>query len=155
MPVTLRDEIRQPRPFASLEQEAYLNIVRTANALDNGLERLFRPAGVTLRQYNVLRILRGAEPDGLCRGELGERMISRMPDVTRLLDRMQRLTLVRRVRATADRRQVRTHITAQGRRVLASHDDAVLAEHAHRVGHLTQRELRSLVELLTKVRQAS
>ena len=152
MPVTLRDEIRQKRPFGSLEQEAYLNIVRTAIALDDDLDEVMRLAGITLPQYNVLRILRGAEPTGLCRGELGDRMLTRMPDVTRLLDRMEKAGLVRRARETTDRRQVRTHITPEGRRLLAVHDDAVYEAHAHQLGHLPTGELRTLIALLTKVR---
>ncbi len=153
MPATLRDEIRQNRPFTSVEQEAHLNIVRTALELGAHLDDVLKPAGVSVTQFNVLRILRGAEPAGLCRGELGERLLGRMPDVTRLLDRMEKQALVARQRETTDRRQVRTHITTHGRRVLNDVDAKVAAEHELRLGHLGARELRSLIALLTKIRQ--
>lgn len=154
MPTTLRDEIRQTRAFTSVEQEAHLNIVRTALELGAHLDDVLKPAGISVAQFNVLRILRGAQPAGLCRGELGERLLGRMPDVTRLLDRMEKQALVARQRETADRRQVRTRITAQGRRVLQNVDAKVATEHERRLGHLGPRELRTLITLLTKVRQS-
>src|SRR5690606_25297749 len=107
MTARLRDEIRQNRPFQSLEQEAYLRVVRTASVLSDRLERVLEPAGITLPQYNVLRILRGSHDNGgLCRNDLRERMLTRMPDVTRLLDRLEAAGYVRRTRDTEDRRMV-------------------------------------------------
>src|ERR671939_241498 len=98
MPATLREELKQRKPFTSLEQEAQLSVVRTSAMLVDAFERMLKPYGITATQYNVLRILRGAEPDGLCRNDLRDRMITRMPDVTRLLDRMEEAGLVARSR---------------------------------------------------------
>ena len=148
----LRDELRQKRPFQSLEQEAHLNLLRTAAVLNDRFELMLKPAGITPQQFNVLRILRGAEPDGLCRNELRDRMLSRMPDMTRLLDRMEEAGLVVRERGDRDRRLVRTHITPRGLEILASLDDQVVAEHQQALGHLTEEQLRTLIALLTIAR---
>ena len=155
MTPSLRDEIRQKRPFQSLEQEAYLNVVRTAAALSDDLEQLLRPVGITAAQYNVLRILNGADAKGLCRNELRDRMLTRMPDMTRLLDRMERAGLVRRTRSEEDRRQVGTQITAEGRRILEETGELIREEHRRRLGHLSAEQLKSLIELLTLMRQAA
>lgn len=150
---SLRDEIRQRRPFESLEQEAHLNVVRTAAILSDSLDRVLKPAGISLAQYNVLRILRGAEPEGLCRNELRDRMISRMPDVTRLLDRMEEADLVRRERSTDDRRMVRTRITDRGSEMLDELAPQVAEQHRRGLGHLNEPQLRTLIELLGQVRE--
>ena len=150
----LRDEIRQSKPFQSLEQEAHLNIVRTAAVLGDGFEQMLKPFGITGAQYNVLRILRGAEPTGLCRNDLRDRMLTRMPDMTRLLDRMEEAGLVTRERDTADRRLVTTRITDQGRRLLDELDSRVVEEHQLRLGHLSEEDLGTLVELLGRVRES-
>lgn len=150
---TLREEIRQDRPFQSVEQEAYLNVVRTASALTDRLEKVLEPAGITLAQYNVLRILRGSDDDGLCRNDLRDRMLTRMPDVTRLLDRMEAAGWVRRTRDAEDRRMVNTRITEEGLQLLDDVQDAVAAEHARAFGHVGKGRLRTLIDLLTEVRQ--
>jgi DNA-binding MarR family transcriptional regulator len=152
MASALRDELRQRRPFETLEQEAHLNVVRTAAVLTDALERVVKPAGLTLAQFNALRILRGAEPGGLCRNELRDRLVTRMPDVTRLLDRLEQAGLVVRERADADRRLVRTRITAGGLALLAEVDPAVRAEHRRLLGHLGPDDLRALSDLLTRAR---
>ena len=149
---SLQHEIRQRRPVQSLQEEAYLNILRTASQLTDALELLLKPTGITLVQYNVLRILRGSEPDGLCRNELRDRMLNRMPDVTRLLDRMEESGLVSRSREEADRRQVRTQLTARARRMVDELDDKVRAEHQRQLGHLSEDQLSSIIELLTAAR---
>lgn len=153
MTPTLRDELRQDKPFTSRYQEAFLNIARTQAALFDSFEKLLRPHGISLTQYNVLRMLRGAEPDGLCRNEVRDRLLTRMPDVTRLLDRMEEAGLISRVRDTADRRQVTTRLTKQGRQLVDTLDAPVAEEHQRRLGHLTQAQLTTLIELLTLVRQ--
>jgi len=153
MTTTLRDELRQYRPFTSPEQEAFLNIARTQVVLFDAFERLLRPHGISLTQYNVLRVLRGAEPDGLCRNEVRDRLLTRMPDVTRLLDRMEEAGLISRVRDTEDRRQVTTRLTKQGRQLVDRLDASVAEEHQRRLGHLTPAQLRTLIDLLTLVRQ--
>ena len=151
----LRDEIRQQRPFTSAEQEAHLSIVRTASVLIAGLEQVLKPAGLSLAQYHVLRILRGAEPDGLCRNDVRDRMLTRMPDMTRLLDRMEASGLVSRTRDTEDRRLVTTRITAKGTRLLKQLADAVAAEHRRRLGHVGRRQLQTLIDLLGVIRERS
>jgi len=152
MASALRDELRQRRPFETLEQEAHLNVVRTAAVLTDALERVVKPARLTLAQFNALRILRGAEPGGLCRNELRDRLVTRMPDVTRLLDRLEQAGLVVRERSDADRRLVRTRITAGGLALLAEVDPAVRAEHRRLLGHLGPDDLRTLSDLLTRAR---
>lgn len=145
---SLREEIRQSRPFRSLEQEAHLNVVRTAAVLSDHFEQVLKPAGITGAQFNVLRILRGADPEGLCRNDLRDRMLTRMPDVTRLLDRMEEAGLVTRSRDAEDRRLVTTRITDEGRRLLSDLEEAVVGEHRRRLGHLSEAQLRQLVDLL-------
>ena len=153
--MTLQDEIKQRRPFGSREEEAYLNLIRTAALLSDRLERALRPAGITATQFNVLRILKGSGNEGLCRNEVRDRMITRMPDMTRLLDRMEAAGLVERKRSTEDRRMVTTHITDKGRAILELIDDEVAEEHRQSLGHLTRGELERLIELLGAARRAT
>lgn len=153
MPTDLRHEIGQGDPFASLEQEAHLNVCRTAAVLQDAFEQMVKPHGVSGTQSNVLRILRGAGPDGLCRNEVRSRLISRMPDTTRLLDHMEEAGLVKRERSTSDRRLVTTRLTEQGRKLIDSLDDAIIEEHRERLGHMTREQLRTLIDLLTLARQ--
>src|SRR5580692_3288539 len=123
MPLTkkssLATALKQTRPFVSLEQEVYLSILRTASELSRSVDQFFRPFDITPSQYNVLRILRGAGTDGLCRNEISERMVTATPDMSRLLDRMEKAGWVTRERAEEDRRQVSTHITKSGMELLA------------------------------------
>src|ERR1700757_5363192 len=116
---SLATTLKQNRPFVSLEQEVYLSILRTTSVLSYAVEQFFRPFDITPSQYNVLRILRGAGTDGLCRNEISERMVTATPDMSRLLDRMERAGWVRRERAEDDRRQVSTYITKPGMELLA------------------------------------
>jgi DNA-binding MarR family transcriptional regulator len=150
---TLRDEIKQNKPFVSLEQEAQLNVVRTSAVLMDDIEQLLRPHGITATQYNVLRILRGSEPGGLCRNELRDRMITRMPDMTRLLDRMEDAGLVARTREDQDRRMVRSRITSAGLDLLDDLEDVVMSGHKRRFEHMSTEQVRTLIELLTMIRQ--
>jgi len=110
--------LKQNRPFVSLEQEVYLSMMRTASELSYAVDQFFRPFDITPSQYNVLRILRGAGVDGLCRNEISERMVTATPDMSRLLDRMENAGWVTRERAEEDRRQVSTHITRSGMALL-------------------------------------
>jgi DNA-binding MarR family transcriptional regulator len=153
MTQTLRNELRQRKAFNSLEQEAFLSIGRTAAALRDNLEELLKSSDITLTQYNVLRILRGAEPDGMTRNEIRDRLVNRMPDVTRLLDRMEDAGLVSRVRGEEDRRCVATHLTRSGRALVDSLDAPVEAEHQLRLGHMNKTQLRTLIELLAVARE--
>jgi DNA-binding MarR family transcriptional regulator len=152
---TLRSEIKQSKPFGSPEEEAQLNLERTAAVLGHAFADALKPHGITPTQYNVLRILRGAGAEGLCRNEVRDRLISQVPDVTRLLDRLEESGLVERERSAADRRQVSTRITHAGLALLRSLDRPVAAVHKRLLGHLNARQLRSLSELLTLARSAS
>jgi len=148
----LQREIKQPAPFASLEAEVFLNVLRTSATLVGGLVEVLRPFDLTQPQYNVLRILRGAGVDGLLRGEVGERMVARVPDVTRLLDRMEALGQITRERGVDDRRIVRVRISAEGLRIVNALDEPVHAMHAQQLGHLSAEELAMLNALLAKAR---
>ena len=154
MPGTLRDDIRQSAAFTSIEQEAMLNVLRTASQLLDALDDLLRDKGIGSTQYNVLRILRGAGPRGLCRNDLRDRMLTRMPDMTRLLDRLEAVGLVERVRDSDDRRMVFAHLTEKGRQLVEELDEPVDALHREKLGHLEEGQLCRLIELLTLVRAA-
>jgi DNA-binding MarR family transcriptional regulator len=152
MPATLREDLQQKRPFRSLREEALLNLTRTEGMARDGIERLLAPHGLSAAQYNVLRILRGAGKDGLCRNQIGDRLLSRMPDVSRLLDRMETAGLVSRVRSTEDRRLVNTTLTKQGRSLVDALDAVLTRYQKEQLGHLTDEQLRTLVDLLTLAR---
>ena len=147
----LQDLIRQDSLPPS--QDAVLNVLATASWVSNVVAHALAPYGVTPAQYNVLRILRGSEPGGLCRNELRDRMLTRMPDVTRLLDRMEDAGLVARTREDEDRRMVRSRITSQGLELLAAVDGVTLEVHRRRFQNLDEQQMRTLIELLTLVRQ--
>ena len=149
----LRAQIRQPAPFRSLEAEAYLNVLRTSTQFLAEFGELLRPHEITQPQYNVLRILRGAGDAGLPSGEIGDRMVSRDPDMTRLLDRMEARGLVSRQRGPADRRVVTARITDAGRHLVDALDAPVQAMHARQLGHLSEDELRALISLLERARR--
>jgi DNA-binding MarR family transcriptional regulator len=148
----LKDEIKQRRPFRSLEEEVALELARTNDALGRGFEELLKPVGLTVTQYNVLRILRGAGDAGLSCGEIGGRMITRDPDLTRLLDRLEKRGLVTRARDGEDRRVVTSRITNDGLQVMADLDEPVMAAHRKGLGHLGEEELRALADLLDEAR---
>jgi DNA-binding MarR family transcriptional regulator len=152
MTTHLQQELRQNRPFRNPRQEALLSIERTAALLGHALAEGLRPWGVTPTQYNVLRILRGGGESGLCRHQIRDRMVTPVPDVTRLLDRLEEAGLVRRWRSTADRRQVRTQITAPGLELLADLDPVVDELEAEQIGHVPDDDLRKLIRLLEHVR---
>jgi DNA-binding MarR family transcriptional regulator len=154
MSPTLQQDIRQTKPFSSLQQEAYLSVVRTSSALMDMVEDLLKPYGISATQYNVLRILRGSGDTGLCRNELRDRMLTRMPDMTRLLDRMEEAGLVTRSREQDDRRMVLTQITARGRELLSQLDRPMNDLHRKQLSKLGDDQLRSLVGLLTLVRES-
>ena len=137
-----------------MHQEAFIALARTEAALTDGLDKLLTPHGLSLTQYNVLRILRGAGKAGLCRNEIGQRLITRMPDVTRLLDRMEAAGLVSRVRSTEDRRLVNTTLTKAGRDLVDDLDAEINRVHKAQLGHLKDTELRTMIELLNRARTA-
>jgi DNA-binding MarR family transcriptional regulator len=148
----LRQDIKQRKGFRSLEAEVYLNLLRTTSELTRYLVDVLRPSGITQPQYNVLRILRGAGEHGLPCGEIGERLVNREPDVTRLLDRLEERGLVVRGRWSPDGRVVTARLTADGKRLTDALDAPVDAVHRQQLGHLTRDELRALNGLLEAAR---
>jgi MarR family transcriptional regulator, organic hydroperoxide resistance regulator len=155
MVARLRDEIKQQKAFESLEQEALLNVLRTADALMQRLSAVLKPFKLSHSQYNVLRILRGAGPDGLACREIAGRMVSRDPDITRLLDRLEARGLVRRARGEQDRRVVMARTTPEGLRILAQLDEPMEEVGRRQLTHLGERRLQMLIRLLELVRQRS
>ena len=153
MSARLRDEIKQTRPFGSLEQEAYLSLGRTWSLLEHVVAEALKPHGITPTQYNVLRILRGAGDEGLCRSEVMERMIARVPDATRLLDRMEAAGLIVRERSSEDRRFVTTRVSEEGARLLADLDDLIQELHREQFAPVNRRRLRDLIEVLGTIRE--
>lgn len=148
----LREALKQSKPFESLSQEAFLNLARTYTILSDQLDRVLKPHGLSLTQYNILRMLRGAGRDGLCRNEIGRRLITRMPDVTRLLNRMEEAGLVTRIRSSEDRRLLNTILTKKAVQLVNSLDTQVAKEHKRSLGHMTSLQLSSLVDLLSLAR---
>jgi DNA-binding MarR family transcriptional regulator len=148
----LQEELKQARPFKSLEEEAHLSIQRTAALLEHAFESALKPHRITATQYNVLRILRGSEPEGLCRSEIGERLVRQVPDVTRLLDRLEDSKLIVRQRGGEDRRYVVTRITRSGLHLLDQVQHRIDEIHRKQLGHLDDAQLRRLISLLAAVR---
>ena len=150
--MTLGREIKKSKPFDSLEQEAMLNLARTWDVLAGEMALdVFKPAGLSPAQYNVLRILRGAGEHLAC-GEIASRMIAREPDMTRLLDRLEKRGLVSRCRQQTDRRVVAVRITDAGLALLAELDPKLRAAHRAQLGHMTEDELKRLIALLEQAR---
>ena len=147
------DPIRDEAPIGSAEESAFLELMRTADMLSRGFAPLLKAEELSSTQYNVLRILRGA-PEGLPCGEIGNRMITRDPDITRLLDRLEKRGLVSRCRETKDRRMVLTRITDKGLELLARLDEPVQEVHRAQMGHLGRERLQELVELVRAARSA-
>jgi DNA-binding MarR family transcriptional regulator len=152
MTSTLGEEIRQSKPFVSLEEEAFLGLQRTANVLLQALGRELKEWELTPAQYNTLRILRGAEPEALTCGEIGDRLITPGPDVTRLLDRLETRGLIVRLRDDLDRRVVRARITPKGVGLLAELDRPVEEALRRILGHLGPDRLQTLIGLLDQAR---
>ncbi|MBA3708496.1 MAG: MarR family transcriptional regulator [Planctomycetes bacterium] len=149
----LQSELKQSKPFASVEVEAYLNLVRTADELARQMAVHLKPHDLTPAQYNILRILRGAGESGLPCGEIGARMVTRDPDITRLLDRLEKRGLTTRSRSGADRRVVVVRITAGGSSLLDSiGSDSLDAFHRGQFQHLTRDQLVQLIDLLEAAR---
>lgn len=148
----IQAEIKQSKPFRSLAQEASIGLLRTADVLQRTFGAVTAAEDLTLQQYNVLRILRGAGAEGLPTLEVGERMIEQAPGVTRLLDRLEAKQLVRRERCLHDRRQVFCYITEEGLRSLARLDLPVDEADEAAMAGLTKSETKTLIALLDKVR---
>ena len=140
------------RSAGPVEAHIFISLQKTADSLGLEAEQLFKPHGLTGTQYNVLRILRGAEPEGLPCSGIGERMISHDPDMTRLLDRMEKRGLISRARQTDDRRVVKTRIAPAGLVLLKSLDQPVSELHKRQFHHMPPARLKTLAELLEEVR---
>lgn len=151
-PGRLQQELRQNKPFANIQAEAFLNVVRTADVLQHALRQELKPYGITETQYNALRILRGAGQHGLACSEVAHRLISHDPDITRLLGRMEREGWVVRARDTKDRRTVLTQITTKGIKKLNELDGLIVESVDRLLTHVGKEDLQTLVGLLDKVR---
>ncbi|MGD8277413.1 MAG: MarR family transcriptional regulator [Gemmatimonadota bacterium] len=149
---TIREEIRQRKPFRSPQQEAAVALLRTATVVHDFFEKVLAPHGLTLQQMNVLRILRGAGPDGLPTLEIAQRMVERTPGITRLIDRLERKSLVTRVRSKSDRRVVYCRTTESGLELLAQLDAIIDDADRAAMEALDETELGALVELLDRIR---
>jgi DNA-binding MarR family transcriptional regulator len=145
------DEIHQTRAFATIEEELLVSLLRTTDVLHERFEAMIRPFNISMTQYNVLRILRGAEPGGRTCGEIGERMIAREPDVTRLLERLEKAGLIRRTRDSKDRRVVVTRITNSGLKLLDELEPK-LRELDGLLKPMGERKIASTLKLLDEVR---
>ncbi|HTR27182.1 MAG TPA: MarR family transcriptional regulator [Terriglobales bacterium] len=148
----LKEELKQNLPFRSPEQEAYLSLLRTADALQASVEAKLNEFGLTGTQYNALRILRGAGPEGLPCSEIGERMITRDPDVTRLLNRLETRGFVTRMRGKNDRRVIYGKITTAGLKLLRQMDEPIENHGKEILKHVSQEKLQELIGLLELIR---
>jgi DNA-binding MarR family transcriptional regulator len=149
--MNLAAEIKKQHPFDSLEQEVFLNLLRTADILGREMEQMLKSAGLSPNQYNVLRILRGAG-EGLACGEIADRMITRDPDMTRLLDRIESHGLITRCRKPRDRRIVISEITKKGLATLAKLDAPIQFAHKTQLSHMGRQRLKDLLKLLEAAR---
>jgi len=142
---------RPGRHSSSLEAQAFVSLQKAADGLGQQVEQLLKANDLTAAQYNTLRILRGAEPEGLACSSIAERMISHDPDMTRLLDRMEKRSLITRERQKDDRRVVKTRITPQGLELLKTLDQPVYDLHKSQFAHVPGARLKLLIELLDQV----
>ena len=145
-------DIKQTRPFARIEQEALVSLLRTAAVVEHALNETLRPFGVTGTQYNVLRILRGSSETGLCGREIGERLISRVPDVPRLLERMEAAGLISRERDPDDRRHVSARITAAGAQLLVDVEPTLVEMERQAFFEVDREDLRVFLTVLDAAR---
>jgi DNA-binding MarR family transcriptional regulator len=152
---SIRDEIRQNRPFASPADEAVVTLLATADRVRTALAQVVEAHGITLQQYNVLRILRGAGPQGLPTLDIAARMIEHSPGITRLLDRLEARKLVRRERCPEDRRQVLCHELQAARRLLAGLDGPVAGAGRRALAPLDRSRTAELIRLLDAVRTST
>lgn len=151
MPSAPRPRHQLP-PFDSLEQEAFLNLWRTYDCLRSFEDELFEPHGLSAQQYNALRLLRAVHPEALPTLDLASRLVTRAPDITRLVDKLERRGLAVRIRPAENRRQVLVRIADAGLALLRQLDGPVRDCHERQLGHLSRRRLRQLINLLKAVR---
>lgn len=146
-------EIKQTKPFSSLEEETFVSLMRTADQLQQQVAELLKAHGLSPTQFNALRILRGAGPGGLPCSEIGERMINHDPDITRLLDRLERQGLVQRSRGQEDRRVIMARITPAGLDAIKPIDRPMEEYHRKAMKHVPKTQLKSLLNVLDAVRR--
>lgn len=151
----MKQEIEQERPLSSPEEEVLLNLARSCDSLNRAFQRSTRRFGITATQYNVLRILRGAQPDGLNCAAIGRRMIAAEPDITRLLNRLKTMRLVRQHRDRQDRRIVWTQISETGLELLTTMEPVMTRVPAELLGHMNAEELGVFNRLLQLARARS
>lgn len=151
---SLQHQLKKKHPFILPEEEVNLNIQRTFGVLMGPSHKLFKKHKLSPPLYNILRILRGVGSDGLPCSHIGGRMVTREPDVTRLIDRLEQAGWVKRDRSTEDRRVVTITLTAVGRKLVDKLDGPIADLHRDTLGHLTKREMVELNRLLVKARQA-
>lgn len=152
---SVQAEIGQLRPFRSKKQEATIALLRTASVVSRALSRVIEPWGLSLAQYNALRIIRGAGTNGIATLTVRERMIEEGTPITRILDKLEQAAYIRRERALPDRRQVMCQVTSEGRRLLDKMDRAVDAADEEATASLGARELGQLVDMLDTIRAAN
>ena len=148
----LQAEIKQAKPFESIQAELFLNLSRTAGAANHEVEKRLRPHGLSLTQYNVLRILRGAGAPGLVQHEVGERLVAQVPDVPRILTRMEKAGWIRRVRGTVDRRMLYVTLTEKGLGLVNDLDGDMGAAEFRLFEGMSQEDMERMVELLVIAR---
>ncbi|MGA9641223.1 MAG: MarR family transcriptional regulator [Terriglobales bacterium] len=151
--VKTKEKSRRRRQPDCPEETLFLELLRTTDMLSRGLGKVLKAEDLSATQYNVLRILRGA-PEGLPCGEIANRMITRDPDITRLLDRLEKRALISRCRETEDRRMVMVRITAEGSELVARLDEPILGTHRRQLGHLGRDRMRTLAGLLHAAQSA-
>jgi DNA-binding MarR family transcriptional regulator len=144
--------LKQNRPFVSLQQEAFLSILRTASDLSHASDKFLREFDITQQQYNVLRILQGAAAEGLCRNEISARMVAAAPDMSRLLDRMEKSGWITREQDEKDRRQVSTFITDSGKELLATIERPLHGKIHRLFDGISSTDLKMLLDVLAQIR---
>lgn len=150
---SLQSQLKKKHPFEIPEEEVHLNIMRTYSVIMGPSQNLFKEHNLSSPLYNILRILRGVGPEGLPCSQIGERMVTRVPDVTRLVDRLEKSGWVTRDRCTEDRRVVTIKITKTGKEMLDGLDEPITKRLREVLGHLTKKEMSDLNRLLVKARQ--
>ena len=150
---SMQAELKQRKPFALPQEELFLSLVRTVDLLGRRSADLLKTHDLSPPQYNVMRILRGAGEEGLPCGEISTRMVTRDPDITRLLDRLEKRDLVIRSRDKSDRRVITTRITKSGLGMLSQLDMPVLDVHRLQLGHLSRKDIDLLLQHLESIRE--
>ena len=151
----LAREIGKKTPFAVPAEEAFLNILRTCSVLSAQANRVLREKGLAEPSYNILRILRGAGAEGRCGYEIAQHLVAQVPDMTRLIDRLEKLGLLERKRIDQDRRLVRCFITKDGLKLLKEIDEPLIELHKKQFAKLTRAQIEQINELMVSARESA